>query len=282
MRTLYVSDLDGTLLRSDAKTSEYTNSVINCLTSKGVLFSYATARSYSTASKVTEGLDAKIPVITYNGAVILENGTRTVISKNAFSKEEKDEILGGLIGCGVYPIVYSYIAGEERFSYILGKCGSAAAEFLSTRKGDRRDNPVATEGELRNGEVFYFTCIGGYERLEPLYKRFKDKYRCFFQRDIYSGEQWLELVPMSVSKANAVRQLKEYVGADRVVAFGDGVNDIEMFEAADEAYAVENATEELKSIATGIIGGNDHDGVARWMWDRLGENKNCIDQTGGS
>ncbi|MCH5354093.1 MAG: HAD hydrolase family protein, partial [Acutalibacter sp.] len=46
MRILYVSDLDGTLLRSDAKTSAYTNQVINKLTAKGMLFSYATARSH--------------------------------------------------------------------------------------------------------------------------------------------------------------------------------------------------------------------------------------------
>ena len=50
-RTLYVSDLDGTLLRSDERTSDYTNSVINRLTRHGMLFSYATARSCHTARK---------------------------------------------------------------------------------------------------------------------------------------------------------------------------------------------------------------------------------------
>lgn len=43
MKTLYVSDLDGTLLRSDETTSEYTNSVINNLTDRGMIFPYATA-----------------------------------------------------------------------------------------------------------------------------------------------------------------------------------------------------------------------------------------------
>lgn len=38
MKVLYVSDLDGTLLRSDEKTSVYTNQVINELTEKGMLF----------------------------------------------------------------------------------------------------------------------------------------------------------------------------------------------------------------------------------------------------
>ncbi len=46
---------------------------------------------------------------------------------------------------------------------------------------------------------------------------------------------------------------------------------IDMFEIADEAYAVSNAVDELKSIASGIIGSNDEDGVAKW----LSENYNC-------
>jgi hydroxymethylpyrimidine pyrophosphatase-like HAD family hydrolase len=54
MGNLYVSDLDGTLLRSNEVTSEYTNHVINSLVSKGMLFSYATARSLITAKKVTK------------------------------------------------------------------------------------------------------------------------------------------------------------------------------------------------------------------------------------
>ena len=43
LKTLYVSDLDGTLLRSNETTSDYTNEVINRLTVQGMIFSYATA-----------------------------------------------------------------------------------------------------------------------------------------------------------------------------------------------------------------------------------------------
>ena len=60
MRTLYVSDLDGTLLRSDERTSGYTNRTVNRLVGEGMLFSYATARSFQTARKVTAGLEAEI------------------------------------------------------------------------------------------------------------------------------------------------------------------------------------------------------------------------------
>ncbi|MEE3495490.1 MAG: HAD hydrolase family protein, partial [Butyrivibrio sp.] len=79
MKTLYVSDLDGTLLRSDEQMSEYTNNTINRLVSEGMLFSYATARSLITAKKVTKGLNAKIPLIVYNGAFIIDNVTEEVL-----------------------------------------------------------------------------------------------------------------------------------------------------------------------------------------------------------
>lgn len=269
MRVLYVSDLDGTLLRSDAKTSAYTNQVINGLTEKGMLFSYATARSYLTATKVTKGLNAKIPVITYNGAVILQSDTYEVIAQNVFSHEAKEEILNELLRHGVYPVVYSYIAGKERFSYLINKCNRVTTEFLLTRQGDIRDTPVESDGALGFGDVFYFTCIDEYENLEPLYTHFKEKYHCIFQKETYSGEQWLEIIPKNVSKANAVLQLKEYLGIDYIVAFGDGKNDIEMFEIADESYAMENAVDELKALSTGIIESNDSDGVAKWLYNKF-------------
>ena len=265
MKILYVTDLDGTLLRSNAKTSEYTNQVINELTSKGMLFSYATARSYHTARKVTEGLNAKIPIIVYNGSAILQNETYEIIEKNSFTKAEKDELLSALLQQGVYPIVYSYQNGKEKFSYLEKKCNAFVKEFVLSRKGDIRDNSVETETDLGFGEVFYFSCIDTFEKLEPLYERFKGNYNCYFQKGIYIKEQWLEIVPKKVSKANAILQLKALLGVDYIVAFGDGKNDIEMFEIADEAYAVENAVDELKSIATGIIESNDSDGVAKWL-----------------
>lgn len=66
---------------------------------------------------------------------------------------------------------------------------------------------------------------------------------------------------------------------NRMGARGDGVNnDIEMFELADEAYAVENAAPELKAIATGIIAGNKEDGVAKRLEQNIrpvGKKKFC-------
>ncbi len=265
-KTLCVTDLDGTLLRSDQKTSKFTNSVINMLVEKGMLFSYATARSWNTAHKVTEGMTARFPLIIYNGVFIRDNCTGEYLLKNMFRQSDAKELLKTLLDHGISPVVYSLIDGKEKFSYRRDSINAPTRDFVDSRAGDRRDRPVCSQAELFDGEIFYFTCIDEAEKLRPLYERYKDQFHCVFQKDIYTADQWLEIMPKEASKANAIRQFRALLGAKRLVVFGDGLNDIDMFQIADEAYAVENAAPELKSLATGIIGPNDEDGVAKWLF----------------
>ena len=153
-KTLYVSDLDGTLLRSNQTTSEYTNEVINSLTEKGIVFSYATARSIYTSSKVTKGLDAKIPVITYNGAFIVDNCTHEVLHATYFDRNVYN-LLREMFSEGVYPIVYSIVGGKERFSYYPSKSSKTILGFAASRN-DERKRIVDSEEELVAGGNFFF------------------------------------------------------------------------------------------------------------------------------
>lgn len=75
-------------------------------------------------------------------------------------------------------------------------------------------------------------------------------------------------MPKDVTKASAVQKLKQITQSDYVVVFGDGINDLEMFGAADECYAMANAEPELKAVATNIIESNDNDGVAHWLAEK--------------
>lgn len=264
MRTLYLSDLDGTLLRSDQRLSPFTIDALNGLIEKGVLFSYATARSYVTASRVTAGITPPIPLILYNGAWMIENGTGRVMRYHGFTAEESREIFDAMTARGVWPIVYAMVDGVERFSCCPERATRGMREFNATRRGDPRER-MTDEAHLMDGDAFYFTCIDEPDKLLPLYERYRDTYQCVYSRDIYSGEQWLEIMPRRATKAQAMQELKQMLGCDRVVCFGDGLNDLSMFAEADECYAVANAALELKRAATAVIGGNDEDGVARWL-----------------
>ncbi|MCI9339201.1 MAG: HAD hydrolase family protein, partial [Dorea sp.] len=143
--------------------------------------------------------------------------------------------------------------------------------YLDNRKGDRRLRPVTSKEELYQGDMFYFSCIGEQEEIQPVYDIFsKDaRFRCTFQQELYRPEYWCEIMPAKVSKAEAVQKLKQIKGCDRVVSFGDAVNDIPMFEISDECYAVENAVDELKAAADGVIDSNEENGVAKWLKEHV-------------
>ena len=264
-KTLYVSDLDGTLLNRNQTLSDFTIDTINELVGKGMNFSYATARSLITASQATAGLTTNIPVIIYNGSFVVESATNKRLLSNSFTQAQGQEILDWLLSHDIYPIVYSMIDRVEKFSYCKDKESRGMKLFNDTRRGDVRDNPVCGGEELYRGEIFHITCIDEPSVLLPVYERYKEAYACVYHKDIYSGEQWLEIQPVGATKAQAILALKTLLGCDKVVCFGDGKNDISMFEIADECYAVNNADEQLKAIATAVIDSNHRDGVAKWL-----------------
>ena len=264
MATLYISDLDGTLLTSEQNISQKSLEIINGLTAKGIIFTFATARSIITARKVTAGLDIRYPVIVYNGAFIMDNSTGERLVKNIFTEKEAEEIYNILRENGISPLIYSIIDNEEKFSYIPSELTRGMSEFLDTRRDDPRHRPVK-EADMLSGEIFYFSCIDEAGTMSEAYSALKGRFHCIYGLDIYSGDQWLEILPNAANKANAVIQLKKRLGCEKLVVFGDGINDAEMFRAADECYAVENAAPELKAAASGIIGGNNSDSVAKFL-----------------
>lgn len=268
LTTLYVSDLDGTLLNDQQKTSPYTNHIIEHYVADGMLFSYATARSYYSAKPATEGLNAKIPLILYNGTFIIDNATHEIILSHFFSEREVEELSSYFKQHHFFPIVYALRNNQEKFSYYTSLATAEELNFAATRH-DERKNPLRECEKLYEGEVFYISCIGNKQVLEPFYHHFKNRFQCLFAQDIYTQDWWLEILPQNVSKANAVLQLKELLKCDKIVAFGDGINDLSMFEVADECYAVANACQELKEIATGVIGHHNDDAVARWIEENV-------------
>lgn len=263
-KTLYVSDLDGTLLHSDRKVSEYSYTTLNKYMEEGLLFTFATARSIHSAKKVSAGLNTPYPLIVYNGTLVMKED-ETILFKQEFQKEEIHSILETMLSNHIYPIVYSFIKNTEKLSYVSDKVNDGMNAYLNSRKGDKRLRPVSTSNELFMGDIFYVCAMGEKEELEPLYNLYKDTYPCMFQQDVYFKNWWLEIMPKNTSKANAISKVKEYLGAEEVVVFGDGINDIDMFKHADKAYAMENAIPALKEIATEILASNNEDGVVKFI-----------------
>ncbi len=272
MKTLFVSDLDGTLLTAKETVSEYSMRLLNKLIDEdGVLFTYATARSLNSAAKAVWGLRQNLPVILYNGAIVMEPWNGNKLYNSHFTGTVRADIRRILHEYDVWPLVYSFLGNKERVSWLRGRETEGMKRYLSRRAGDPRLNPVDSPDELKDDEIFYYTYIDAKERTDVLHAVFeKDaRFRCIYQQETYQSDYWLEIMPAGTSKGAAATVLKERLGAEKLVAFGDALNDRELFRAADEAYAVENADEELKKVATAVIGYSEEDSVSKFIRDNL-------------
>lgn len=269
--TLYITDLDGTLLAEDDRIPTVSLRLLNALLDEGLPLTYATARSLSSARTVTNGLRVRLPVIVYNGAFIRDAQTGQDLYSAAFSAGQRSEIEALSRRFSLFPLVYAFIDGRERVSWLTGRENEGIARYLSLRKGDPRLRPVNDLRALFAGEAFYYTFIGSNESLEPLHRALSGLtgYTCILQQELYRPEFWCEVMPLQATKAVAARKNKALLGFERIVAFGDAVNDIPLFEAADEAYAVQNAAPQLRAVAHGMIGSNDENGVALFLRDHF-------------
>ena len=209
-KTLYVTDLDGTLLNKNDRINPKSIEIINSLVEKGMAFTYATARSLVSASVVTQGLSTNIPVIAYNGAFIFQPATGEILSREHFSREEMTYASDLIRTYEISPLVYAFIDGVEKVSWNPARENDGVQRYLSLRKGDRRLRPVENNAQLYEGEIFYFTCIGTKEELMPLYEVIsKNKqYRCTIQQELYRPEYFCEIMPAGATKANAIRKLR--------------------------------------------------------------------------
>lgn len=267
MKKLYISDLDGTLLNSQGIISDFTINTINELVEKGMIFTFATARSLVSAAPVTKGLTKNLPLIIYNGTFIINGKTGAYLHKNTFNQRQVDLVQSIMEENKISPMIYALVNNKERVTIINENLHEGTKHYLKNHQDDYRINLTTNLDDLYQGEVFYFTAIGDYKDLKMAYESLKDclDYNVTFQQEIYREEYWLEIMPKTASKASAILKLKEILGCDEVISFGDAINDLPMFKISDQCYAMANAVADLKQQATDVILSNDEDGVAKWL-----------------
>ena len=267
MKTLFVSDLDGTLLTKEERVPAYSIERLNRLVERGMIFTFASARSAWSARKAVEGLNISVPAILYNGGLIYNYATHETLHSVLFTDEEKWYVHSVLEQHGIMPFVYGANAGMERVAWQTGRESFGMRRYLVRREGDVRLRPAHSTEGLLEGYVFYFKCIGPREQLERAWNvlKYDTRFICIFHQEVYQNDFWMEISPRAATKANGVLFLKHYLGCDKAVCFGDTSNDSDMFDVCDEKYAVMNADLWLKEKATGVIGYCEEDGVAKWL-----------------
>ncbi|MCL2694288.1 MAG: HAD family hydrolase, partial [Oscillospiraceae bacterium] len=196
---------------------------------------------------------------TMNGVFLVDPQTGEKISSELIPERGIKAAKKFIIANGETPIVYAQVNGVERVSF-MKKSHKAVQNFNDTRKGDPFRHACDSYDELFEGEIHYITFLNPESEIAAIDAVFSrgNGFSAVTYMDTYAKNlRFYEAWSAGVSKATAALKLKDLVGADKIIAFGDNLNDIPMFEVSDECYAVENAAAELKAAATGIIGSNE-------------------------
>ena len=174
-------------------------------------FTYATARSLVSASVVAKGLSTTIPVIAYNGALIIHPDTGEVISSLSFSEEEACYVRDVCRQMTAIPLFIPMWTAWSGFPMWQAGRMRASGIILDARKGDKRFRPLPDETCLYRGDIFYFTShlrIG--RNLLLCMKVFAGdgRFRCTLQQEMYRPEYFLEIMPKKASKGRGDQTVK--------------------------------------------------------------------------
>lgn len=271
-KTLFVTDLDGTLLYSDSRVSSASAEMLNEAISKGALFSIATARTPSTVSWLLRDVNANLPFIVMTGAALWSKQTGKFSDAITINPCSASSILEIIRRHSLPAFVYC-LRNDKIHIYHTGPLSEMERRFIAERiDSDYKVFHIPEDGSSKMPEpledVCLFYAMQPSDLVEATYLDVKKDVDCnpIFYHDMFGKETGImEVFSPLVSKANAVEKLKRMTGAERVVAFGDNLNDLPMLRVADVAVAVENAVDEVKAAADIIIPANTTDSVARYI-----------------
>ncbi|MEA5155432.1 HAD family hydrolase [Raineyella sp.] len=263
---LVATDLDNTLLRSDKSISPRTDAVLRAAADAGVVVVPVTARQrvgvLAVAPQFVELADA------FGGWAVCSNGALGV---DLVTGERLFEATMGVDAQHDLLTLFSDAVPDVRFCAVrdggdgfLVEAGYAELCVWTDHSRDPRTMQIADRAALT--DVPNLKMVARHPQISA-----RDLLATFRALEIpglratSSGAPFLEISAAGVGKAYGLQRLTERlgIGPDRVVAFGDGLNDLDMLEWAGLGVAVANAEPELLAVADRIAPSCDQDGFAQ-------------------
>lgn len=270
-KTLYVSDMDGTLLNSRSVLSGTTTAKLNKLISEGALFTVATARTPATVVELMKNVDSNLPYIVMAGCATWDNRKKGYESARIISNSSIERLIGIFEKNGNNPFIY-YKNGNQIVVNHVKELTAEEKEFIEPRiktplKILKTCSSLTVDTTLE-GAMLIFS-MGKFEALRNIADEIDKEgidctYNCY--HDIFKKDEgFIDIYVNGTTKAAAIKELAIKIGAERIVVFGDNLNDIPMMKVADWSVAVSNAFDEVKEHANEITESNDEDAVVRWI-----------------
>ncbi|ARF18270.1 Cof-type HAD-IIB family hydrolase [Sporosarcina ureae] len=269
---LIVVDLDGTLLTDEKVISAKTEQTLRTAVSQGHHVMIATGRPYRASEVYYQQLGLTTPIVNFNGAFVHHPTDR--------SWQTIHETIA-------LPIVNEVVDAMQNFS--VENIIAEVKDDVYTHYHDERfleilnfGNPLITAGDIRNSLKTDPTSLliqADSVTVNPIRQHLED-----LHAEVIDHRRWgapfniIEIVRHGLNKAVGIDAVSKWMNVpqDRIIAFGDEDNDLEMIDYAGTGVAMGNAIDRLKSIADEITDTNNEDGISRILEERLSLQKNIV------
>jgi Cof subfamily protein (haloacid dehalogenase superfamily) len=264
-------DLDGTLLNSASEISPFTKDTLGLLKEKNIAYTLATGRTMLSAQRLVKGHDFDLPQIYNNGVTIWNPVDEQITLENLLNNAEISTVINVALTHGIAPFV-NVIDNHQHFIFHPKTRHDVEKELIEKYFSSFEAKMLPIEALPVNSQVTNISLIGSGDVIKKMWLDFNAHGNLI----AYSGPAlegngswWLDVHHREANKGSAVTNLKNQLGANNVICFGDGDNDLSMFELANESYAPENAKDEIKNSASAVIGHHHKDGIAHFLRERF-------------
>lgn len=278
LRTLLVSDLDGTLLTGDKGLVAGQARTLNILIEEGLQFTVATARSIQAVNVLLKDLRLSLPAITLGGSLVTWPTTGEHLVTKVIPRPAAERLLTLLADKNLRPFIAS-ADGRRDWGFYSHAASDAARWYVEEKQayGDPRLRWYDKPAEVLGTDILTMTTFVEQEMLTELtgnLRRVEDIKISSMTARHFPGWHEVTASHPDADKGSSLESLRHALGPkwDFVVAFGDDLNDLPLFERADLAIAVSNAAPEVLAQADQVIQSNDSGSVVEYLLQFFNEN----------
>ncbi|MEM7367001.1 MAG: HAD family hydrolase [Bacteroidota bacterium] len=273
---LYISDLDGTLLQSNAELSPFSTHMLNQLIGQGVDFSIATARSIVSVQPIMDAVSVSLPIICANGAYLADitTGQRSDLQ---LLRNDLSQALLSLVrkhSMDVFAVCYEEGSNQEKVYVEQGRDNPLLRRHFTPDRwaNDERLQKIGQVESVISTPLLNINVMSPLDQMLEFRKHMEQSLGEWVTGYLYEAEGeegwfWMSVFHKGATKGKAIQRLanKLNISSSDIVVFGDQINDFSMFETAEKAIAMGNAHPKLKQLATEVIGTNEEDSVVKYI-----------------
>lgn len=278
---LIVMDMDGTLLNKEDKISDKTKTALMECQKNGIRLILASGRSRFRLFQYAKELEME----KYGGKLIEVNGMAYYDLKT-----QKREVIKRLQH---HEIIELFTILKKTQSEIQGYLDDAIYDYIPEAVFEIKQVKKARQlcddypwtggawdwlSDMRNGypSVYYicaenmlpkelnkFIVLNDETKNETIYHQLKEQLDERFEI-VRTCPRLIEINPKGITKGQTLKKImaNEQIAEDEVLAFGDGENDVDMFNVVKYGIAMGNAKEYVKNKAYDVTLSNSEDGIA--------------------